>query len=309
MEYIEGVDCNSKDVELAAKAVQTLISLEAPPDGRDNARTRWWGIFMIIFINHRRFLCPSDFNKGNFRKRTTEDGQLIVVTLDFTATCFMPQPFIEVALRKSWDIFSQMVAMKVTYTPSDDALALLSASGPLIQYGFGPVALPSGVSRRVNDTLYLYGWRLLLFYVPRSKLLSRGGGSYGDDRLGKGFGGLFPEGTLRRRSRYIVNRVCLRETSLENTFLTLEIPESTHVPSPALSGIPSFCAANSILRYSKLPRRKDSTLNPQHIIIIQQQFTYVQVLKVFKALRLWTSWTEKAKLRGVVDFTAASAHP
>lgn len=120
-------------------------------------------IFELLHIDfrgdistHRRFLCPSDFNKGNFRKRTTEDGQLIVVTLDFAATCFMPQPFIEVALRKSWDRFSQMVAMKITYTPSDDARALLSASGPLIQYGFGPVALPSGVSRRVNDTLLVY---------------------------------------------------------------------------------------------------------------------------------------------------------
>ena len=31
MEFIEGIDCDIKDVELVAKAVQTLISLEAPP--------------------------------------------------------------------------------------------------------------------------------------------------------------------------------------------------------------------------------------------------------------------------------------
>ena len=45
------------------------------------------------------FLCPSDFNPGNFEKRTMEDGRLIVVALDFRATCFMPPPFIEVALK------------------------------------------------------------------------------------------------------------------------------------------------------------------------------------------------------------------
>ena len=31
MEFIDGVDCDSNDVELVAKAVQTLISLKAPP--------------------------------------------------------------------------------------------------------------------------------------------------------------------------------------------------------------------------------------------------------------------------------------
>ena len=31
MEFIDGVDCDSNDVELVAKAVQTLIGLQAPP--------------------------------------------------------------------------------------------------------------------------------------------------------------------------------------------------------------------------------------------------------------------------------------
>lgn len=31
MEYIEGIDCDSNDVELVAKAVQALIGLQAPP--------------------------------------------------------------------------------------------------------------------------------------------------------------------------------------------------------------------------------------------------------------------------------------
>jgi len=70
-----------------------------------------------------------------------EDGQLVVVVLDFSATCFMPLPFIEVALRKPLDHFSRTVVKKITYPHqrSNDAAALLSASGPLVQYGFKPV--------------------------------------------------------------------------------------------------------------------------------------------------------------------------
>jgi hypothetical protein len=100
-----------------------------------------------------------------------EDGRLVVVVLDFHATCFMPLPFIEVALKKPRDRFCQLVVGKITYLHrrSDDATALLSASGPLVQYGSRAVgkhdfsicshprtdfhrcsALPSGVSRRMN---------------------------------------------------------------------------------------------------------------------------------------------------------------
>ena len=32
MEYVEGIDCDSNDVELVAKAVQALIGLQAPPN-------------------------------------------------------------------------------------------------------------------------------------------------------------------------------------------------------------------------------------------------------------------------------------
>ena len=94
----------------------------------------------------------------------------MVVVLDFRATCFMPLPFIEVALKKPQDHFSESVVKKITYTHSNDAQALLSASGSLIQYGSKPVgkqnfsifvltlrlifhrcsALPLGVSRRIN---------------------------------------------------------------------------------------------------------------------------------------------------------------
>lgn len=31
MEYVEGIDCGSNDVELVAKAVQALIGLQEPP--------------------------------------------------------------------------------------------------------------------------------------------------------------------------------------------------------------------------------------------------------------------------------------
>ncbi|KAI0043824.1 hypothetical protein FA95DRAFT_1562907 [Auriscalpium vulgare] len=185
MEYIEGVDCDSEDVDLVAKAVQALIGLQPPPTATlghvgggtksivhsffpewlPNANYRsdqdfydhMYGIFKLLHIDfqgdlsiHGRFLCPSDIYPGNFRKRTMEDGRLILVALDFNATCFMPLPFIEVALKKNRSPFNQRVARKVTYTPSDDARALLRASGPLVQYGSKAVALPSGVSRKVH---------------------------------------------------------------------------------------------------------------------------------------------------------------
>ncbi|KAI1786756.1 hypothetical protein LXA43DRAFT_754108 [Ganoderma leucocontextum] len=185
-EHIDGVDCDSNDVELVAKAVQTLISLQAPPtatlghfgcgtesivhsffpewlpnaiyqsdqDFCDHIRN----IFQYLRINHQgdlsshdRFLCPSDFNPGNFRKRTTEDGRLVVVVFDFRATCFMPLPFIEVAMKKPRDHFCQSVVNKIAYPQSDDGTALLSASGLLVQYGSKPVALPLGVSSKTNS--------------------------------------------------------------------------------------------------------------------------------------------------------------
>ncbi|KAG8978252.1 hypothetical protein FRB90_008533 [Tulasnella sp. 427] len=203
MEYVEGVDCDSNDVELVAKAVERLISLQAPPDATlghvgggtasiihsffsgwlPNAEyksdqdfyahirnvsvrrclegaltnSELCQIFKFLHINfngdisgHRLYLCPSDFNSGNFRKRTTADGRLVVWAFDFRATCFMPQPFIEVALRKPMDPFSRAVANKITYPhpPSNDAMPLLSASNSLVQYGSKAVALPPGVSRK-----------------------------------------------------------------------------------------------------------------------------------------------------------------
>ena len=80
-----------------------------------------------------------------------EDGRLVVVALDFRATCFMPLPFIEVALKKPRDSFSQSVVKKITYPHrrSDDATVLLSASGPLVQYG------PNAVGKHDSSILFL----------------------------------------------------------------------------------------------------------------------------------------------------------
>jgi hypothetical protein len=87
------------------------------------------------------FLCPSDFNPGNFRKLTGGDGRLVVVALDFRATCFMPPPFIEVALKKPRDSFCRNVVKQIVYPhqQSNDATALLSASSSLVPYGSKPV--------------------------------------------------------------------------------------------------------------------------------------------------------------------------
>ena len=66
--------------------------------------------------------------------------RLVVVVLDFRATCFMPLPFIEVALKKARDSFCQSVVRRLTYPDGgSDAKALLAASGPLVQYGLKPV--------------------------------------------------------------------------------------------------------------------------------------------------------------------------
>ena len=100
-----------------------------------------------------------------------EGGRLVVVAQDFRATCFMPPPFIEVALKKPRDSFCRTVVGQIAYPhrQSNDATALLSASSSLIPYGSKPVgeprffnfvrtqadfnrcaALPSGVSRTSN---------------------------------------------------------------------------------------------------------------------------------------------------------------
>ncbi|KAI0000987.1 hypothetical protein BJV77DRAFT_1057854 [Russula vinacea] len=160
MEFIDGIDCDSNDVDLVAKAVQALIGLRAPPTatlGHIGGGTRpivhsffpeWlpnvnyrsdqdfyahiYNIFELLNIDfrgdissHGRFLCPSDFNSGNFRKRT-EDGRLVVVVLDFPR-----------------DRFCQSVVENITYPHgrSDDAKVLLSASGSLVQYGSKPVGV------------------------------------------------------------------------------------------------------------------------------------------------------------------------
>ena len=61
--------------------------------------------------------------------------------LDFRATCFMPLPFVEVALKKDRDEFRQSLIGKIKYPQgqSEDVQALLSASGRLVQYGMKPV--------------------------------------------------------------------------------------------------------------------------------------------------------------------------
>lgn len=70
-----------------------------------------------------------------------EDGQLVVVVLDFHATCFMLLSFIEVTLKKPRDHFCQSVVEKIKHPhhQSNDAKVLLSASGSLFQYGSKPV--------------------------------------------------------------------------------------------------------------------------------------------------------------------------
>jgi hypothetical protein len=69
-----------------------------------------------------------------------DGGRSVVVAFDFRATCFMPLPFLEVALRISRDSFYQSVFQKIyPQGPSDVANCLLSASSALVQYGVKPI--------------------------------------------------------------------------------------------------------------------------------------------------------------------------
>ncbi|KAK7022311.1 hypothetical protein R3P38DRAFT_1116283 [Favolaschia claudopus] len=190
MEHVEDTDCDSNDIDLVARAVKALISLKAPPTatlGRFGGDTSsivhsfffgWLpnagyrtdqdffdhiqNIFRYLRIdfqadlsNYDRYLCLSDFSPDNFKKTTSPDGQSVVVVLDFRAMCFMPLPFIEVALRKDRDSFRQSLITKLEekkYSRGErrDVEALLSASGQLVGYGTKPIVLPDGVSRIIS---------------------------------------------------------------------------------------------------------------------------------------------------------------
>ncbi|KAH9896423.1 hypothetical protein C8Q73DRAFT_685383 [Cubamyces lactineus] len=102
--------------------------------------------------SYGRVPCPSDYNPGKFRKTATPNGQSVVVVLDFGATCFMPLPFIEVALKKDRDDFRRSLIEKIEYPRErwEGVEALLSVSGQLVQYGEKPIALPLGVSSNAS---------------------------------------------------------------------------------------------------------------------------------------------------------------
>ncbi|KAH9849588.1 hypothetical protein C2E23DRAFT_905658 [Lenzites betulinus] len=190
MEHVEDADCDSNDVELVARAVKALINLKAPPTatlGRFGSDTSsivhsfffgWLpnasyrsdqdffdhirNIFQYLRMdwqgdlsNYDRFLCLSDFSPDNFKKTTTPDGQSVVVVLDFRAVCFMPLPFIEVALKKDRDGFRRLLITKLkeqeySRGEQDDVEALLSASGQLVAYGTKAIVLPDGVNRTIS---------------------------------------------------------------------------------------------------------------------------------------------------------------
>ena len=115
-------------------------------------------------------------------------GQSVVVALDFRATCFMPFPFLEVALRMSWDSFCRSVFHKIYPKGlSDVARCLYSASGGLVQYGVKPIgkfvlnpqssdwwffiarsSTPTGrqVYNKPVDDVFFFGSTLNNFFLP-----------------------------------------------------------------------------------------------------------------------------------------------
>ncbi|KAF9554062.1 hypothetical protein CPC08DRAFT_713208 [Agrocybe pediades] len=187
MEYIEGTDCNSNDADLVARAVKALMSLKPPPtetlgrfgcdassivhsffldwypgagyrsdqDFYDHIRNilKYLHIDCAVDLSkYERFLCLSDFNPKNFKKTTTPDGQSVVVMTNFWAICFMPLPFLEVALMNDLINFRRLeikLEEKGGYPRGEPVVAeaLLRASYQLVPYGSKPLALPRGVSR------------------------------------------------------------------------------------------------------------------------------------------------------------------
>ncbi|KAJ8502874.1 hypothetical protein ONZ45_g11353 [Pleurotus djamor] len=170
MEYIDGSDCTSDDVDVVAEAVQTLISVRGPdmqpghietgllvhyfftdglispvhyPSVKDlqdhinkilkfmQRKTR---VDLVTESKDGLFLCPCDVDPGNFRKRSS-DGQMFA--LDFFSSCFLPPSFFALAMFLSPNRFSKEVAMKVTHPSPKYMLAMANAGLYCIQFS-GP---------------------------------------------------------------------------------------------------------------------------------------------------------------------------
>ncbi|KIO16673.1 hypothetical protein M407DRAFT_246939 [Tulasnella calospora MUT 4182] len=150
MEYIDAPDCDERDYELVAKAVQTLISvpgLSSAPGPVGGGRIihtffmEWTSaitrVNLVADTNAGLRLCPCDINPGNFKK--CQDGA--VVALDFRATCFLPPSFFAVTMVKARDSFSRKVARRFNYPKSDDVEAMVSASYYLVPFGRNDIGL------------------------------------------------------------------------------------------------------------------------------------------------------------------------
>ncbi|KAI5824319.1 hypothetical protein K523DRAFT_376365 [Schizophyllum commune Tattone D] len=173
MQYIEGTDCDASDIDLVARAVEALISLRVPPTATlghfgSGPRSIVHSFFpgLLPYANYRsdqdfydnvhkilrtlRIDLHGDLSRCG--RSTTPKGQSVVVVLDFGATCFMPLPLPEVALRKDRDDFRRLLLKKLDYPQghSEDVEALLSASYQLVQYDEKPIALLQGVSSRTS---------------------------------------------------------------------------------------------------------------------------------------------------------------
>ncbi|KIO23191.1 hypothetical protein M407DRAFT_78393 [Tulasnella calospora MUT 4182] len=177
MEHIDAPDCDEKDYELVAKAVQTLISVPGPnlvpgPVGGGcvthtffvewtsaitydtveelqqhiNGILRYMGdtrrVNLVADTSAGLRLCPCHINPGHFKK--CRDGT--VVALDFSVTCFLPPSFFAVAMAMAGDIFTRKVARHVNYPKSDDVGAMVSASYYLIPFGRNDIGQPGSFS-------------------------------------------------------------------------------------------------------------------------------------------------------------------
>ncbi|KAF8903026.1 hypothetical protein CPB85DRAFT_1320523, partial [Mucidula mucida] len=179
MEYIDGSECDNRDAQQVAAAMESLISLTGPttapgPVGGGPIIHRFFvdwessvtyntvkvlekhvnGILANMGATQRVSfdeevrdglrLCPCDMNRANFIK--VLNGK--IVALDFEATCFLPPSFFAFALAAAHDNFTLQVARHVKYPASKNLNAMMKASYFLVPFGTNDIGLPRELKRK-----------------------------------------------------------------------------------------------------------------------------------------------------------------
>ncbi|KAI0085788.1 hypothetical protein BDY19DRAFT_964330 [Irpex rosettiformis] len=175
-EYIDGTTCDNSDIHRIAAAVQALIAIPSPVEtpGRvgggliehpffiDRHASIEYGSVMdlqdhingilrvtgktrrVDFSRERGLcLCVSDLKFANFMK--DRDGTIVAV--DFGGYSFLPPSFFGHALEDSSLAHTLKYFLELPDFPSENLLALMSASFSLVPFGSNKIGLP----KRLKD--------------------------------------------------------------------------------------------------------------------------------------------------------------